>query len=91
MWPSLINTVMAERTLELASHQVQTNTTACGVDRMTKEIAKVEGELAKVKAKLADPTFTGKVPAAVLEDHRNREANGSAQLAKLQEMLKTLG
>jgi valyl-tRNA synthetase len=59
--------------------------------RMTKEIAKVETELGKVKAKLADPTFTGKVPAAVLEDHRTREANWSAQLAKLQEMLKTLG
>jgi len=59
--------------------------------RLQKEITKVETELEKVRAKLADPTFTGKVPAKVLEDHQQREAGWSEQLGKLQEMLKVLG
>ncbi len=59
--------------------------------RITKEITKVQDELAKVRAKLADPTFTGKVPAKVLEDHQQREAAWSDQHAKLTEMLKVLG
>jgi valyl-tRNA synthetase len=59
--------------------------------RVTKEIAKVESELGKVRAKLADENFTKKVPAKVLEDHQQREADWSAQLAKLQAMLAALG
>jgi valyl-tRNA synthetase len=59
--------------------------------RITKEITKVQDELAKVRAKLADPTFTGKVPAKVLEDHQQREAAWSEQHGKLEEMLKVLG
>jgi len=59
--------------------------------RLQKEIAKVEGELEKVRAKLADPTFTGKVPAKVLEDHQQREASWTEQHAKLMEMMKGAG
>jgi len=40
--------------------------------RITSEIGKVEAEIAKVSAKLADPNFVGKVPAAVLGEHRER-------------------
>ncbi len=59
--------------------------------RVSKEITKVEGELAKVRAKLADENFTGKVPAKVLDDHKQREADWSAQLEKLKGMLEALG
>jgi valyl-tRNA synthetase len=56
-----------------------------------KEVAKVESELEKVRAKLADTNFTSKVPQKVLDDHTQREADWSAQLAKLKTMLEALG
>ncbi|MDZ4401952.1 valine--tRNA ligase [Prosthecobacter sp.] len=59
--------------------------------RVGKEIAKVESELEKVRAKLADTNFTAKVPQKVLDDHTQREADWSAQLAKLKTMLEALG
>jgi valyl-tRNA synthetase len=59
--------------------------------RVTGEIAKVEEELTKVNAKLADPSFVEKVPAAVLEDHRQRHAKWSEKLETLKTTLKTLG
>jgi valyl-tRNA synthetase len=60
-------------------------------ERLKKEIAKVEDELAKVRAKLSDPNFAGKVPAKVLEDHRQREANWAGKLDQLQKMKEALG
>jgi valyl-tRNA synthetase len=59
--------------------------------RVTKEIAKVEAELAKVRAKLADENFAKKVPAKVLDEHKQREADWAAQLEKLKGMLDALG
>jgi valyl-tRNA synthetase len=59
--------------------------------RVGKEVAKVESELEKVRAKLADTNFTYKVPQKVLDDHTQREADWSAQLAKLKTMLEALG
>ena len=59
--------------------------------RVITEIAKVEEELNKVNAKLADPSFVEKVPAAVLEDHRQRHAKWSEKLETLNTTLKTLG
>ncbi|MDH4451761.1 MAG: valine--tRNA ligase [Verrucomicrobiota bacterium] len=59
--------------------------------RVGKEVAKVESELEKVRAKLADTNFTSKVPQKVLDDHTQREADWSAQLAKLKTMLEALG
>ena len=59
--------------------------------RISGEIVKVEAELTKVNAKLADPTFVEKVPAAVLEDHRQRHAKWSEKLETLKTTLKTLG
>jgi len=53
-------------------------------DRLTKEIAKVADELAKVRAKLSNPAFAGKVPAAVLEEHRSREASWAGKLTDLE-------
>ena len=58
--------------------------------RVTKEISKVEAELGKVKAKLADENFTSKVPQKVLDEHKQREDDWSAQLGKLKTMLEAL-
>jgi len=60
-------------------------------ERLKKEIAKVEDELAKVRTKLADPNFADKVPAKVLEDHRQREAGWAEKLARLKKMRESLG
>jgi valyl-tRNA synthetase len=59
-------------------------------ERLQKEIAKVEDELAKVRAKLANPAFAGKVPGAVLEEHRQREATWAEKLAQLAKMREAL-
>ncbi len=59
--------------------------------RLKKEIAKVEDELAKVRAKLANPSFAGKVPPAVLDEHRQRETSWAEKLAQLTKMSEALG
>ena len=40
--------------------------------RLGKELEKVRAEIGKVEAKLSNPAFTEKVPAKVLEEHRQR-------------------
>jgi len=60
-------------------------------ERLGKEIAKVESELEKVRAKLADPNFAGKVPAKVLDEHRQREATWAEKHAQLTKMRAALG
>lgn len=59
--------------------------------RIAAEITKVEAELVKVEAKLADTSFVEKVPANVLEDHRQRREKWSEKLETLKTTLKTLG
>ena len=59
--------------------------------RITGEITKVEQEITKVNAKLVDPNFTGKVPPAVLEEHRGRLAKWTEKMETLRATLKTLG
>jgi len=59
--------------------------------RIAAEITKVEAELIKVNAKLADQTFVDKVPAAVLEDHQQRQAKWTEKLVSLKASLQTLG
>ena len=41
-------------------------------ERLTKELEKIRSEIAKVEAKLANPAFTEKVPAKVLDEHNQR-------------------
>jgi len=52
-------------------------------DRLDKEIAKLENELRVVEAKLANALFVDKAPPAVVEEHRQRKADFSEQLAQL--------
>jgi valyl-tRNA synthetase len=59
--------------------------------RVGKEVAKVEAELEKVTAKLADENFTSKVPQKVLDEHQQRKTDWQEKLAKLREMLTALG
>jgi valyl-tRNA synthetase len=60
-------------------------------ERLTKELAKVESELEKVRAKLADENFAAKVPVKVLDEHRQREATWAEKLVQLQRMREALG
>jgi valyl-tRNA synthetase len=59
--------------------------------RIAAEITKVEAELIKVEAKLADTSFVEKVPANVLEDHRQRREKWSEKLETLKTTLQGLG
>jgi len=59
--------------------------------RIGKEIARLEGELVKVQAKLANEAFVAKVPPAVLEQERKRLTDFTATLEKLREQRVRLG
>ena len=52
-------------------------------DRLDKEIARLENELRVVEAKLSNRSFVDKAPPAVVEEHRQRRADFSEQLAQL--------
>ncbi len=43
--------------------------------RLARELEKAESEISKVEQKLANPNFTQKVPASVLEEHKKRLAD----------------
>jgi valyl-tRNA synthetase len=58
--------------------------------RLTKEAEKYRAEKAKVEAKLANPNFTGKVPASVLEEHRQRLVEWQTKLAQAERSLADL-
>jgi valyl-tRNA synthetase len=58
--------------------------------RLSKELEKVEGELAKVQEKLMNPAFTQKVPAAVLAEHQKRLSDGLEKRARIQAALADL-
>lgn len=55
--------------------------------RLTTEIQNVEAELVKVRSKLNNPAFVEKVPAAVLQEHRDREIKWQERLSSLQAMI----
>jgi valyl-tRNA synthetase len=56
-------------------------------DRLSKEISKLEAELATVRAKLSNRSFVERAPAAVVEEHRQRELNFAKKLDQLRERL----
>ena len=59
--------------------------------RIGKEIAKAENDLEAARRKLANPQFVDHAPAAVVAEHRQRQADAEAKVAKLREMLDALG
>ena len=58
--------------------------------RLGKEATRLESELVKVQAKLANETFVAKVPPAVLEQERKRLTEFTATLEKIREQLARL-
>ncbi len=58
--------------------------------RLGKELEKIAAEIEKVQAKLANPGFTEKVPAAVLAEHQTRLADWQSKRDRLQTALGNL-
>jgi valyl-tRNA synthetase len=59
--------------------------------RLGKEIAKVEAELATVRKKLANTNFVANAPPAIVAEHRQREKDFAQRLAQLERMRDSLG
>ena len=54
-------------------------------ERLDKEIARIEGEIRTVAAKLSNASFVDRAPAPIVEEHRERLKNFTAELAKLKQ------
>ncbi|HUN69872.1 MAG TPA: class I tRNA ligase family protein, partial [Burkholderiales bacterium] len=59
-------------------------------ERLKKEIARLEGEIVKARAKLGNAAFVDRAPAKVVEQERARLAGFEATLAKLRPQLDKL-
>jgi valyl-tRNA synthetase len=64
---------------------------AAEVARLDKEIGRLAGEIAKAEAKLANPSFVDKAPAAVVEQEKKRLAEFGATLEKVRSQRARLG
>ena len=53
--------------------------------RLDKEIARIEAEIRTVESKLKSESFVERAPAVVVEEHRKRAKDFSAQLTKLKQ------
>jgi valyl-tRNA synthetase len=60
-------------------------------ERLGKEITRIETEINKATAKLGNPSFVERAPAAVVEQERGRVAAFSDTLNKLREQITRLG
>jgi valyl-tRNA synthetase len=60
-------------------------------DRLSKESARLEGEIVKAKAKLGNASFVQRAPAQVVEQERARLAGFESTLAKVKQQLEKLG
>jgi valyl-tRNA synthetase len=59
--------------------------------RLQKEVKRLEGEIAKASAKLANPNFVDRAPPPVVAQERERLTSFEATLAKLKAQLDKLG
>jgi len=60
------------------------------IARLTKKVEEYTAEKTKVEQKLANPAFTQKVPAAVLQEHQQRLADWQEKLAQAKAALDAL-
>jgi len=58
--------------------------------RLSKEAARIEGEIAKASAKLSNESFVAKAPPAVIDQEKKRVADFGATLARLKDQLARL-
>jgi valyl-tRNA synthetase len=59
-------------------------------ERLSKEIARIEAEIAKANGKLSNESFVARAPAAVVAQEKERLANFSATIDKLREQFAKL-
>ena len=59
--------------------------------RLTKEAARLEGEIAKATGKLSNDAFVAKAPPAVIEQEKKRVADFTATVEKIRQQLQRLG
>jgi valyl-tRNA synthetase len=59
--------------------------------RLSKEAARLEGEITKANAKLSNEAFVAKAPPAVIDQEKKRVADFGATLIRIQEQLARLG
>jgi len=59
--------------------------------RLSKEIARIDGEITKANNKLSNEAFVAKAPAAVIEQEKKRIADFGATLTRLRDQLGRLG
>jgi valyl-tRNA synthetase len=65
--------------------------TAAEQARLTKELEKIEAEIAKAQQKLNNPNFTAKAPPHVLQEHQQRLAEWQAKRERAHNALAALG
>jgi valyl-tRNA synthetase len=58
--------------------------------RLSKEVARLEGEINKAHGKLSNEAFVAKAPPAVIEQERKRVADFEATLSKVTSQLAKL-
>mgnify|MGYP002138471938 CR=1 FL=1 len=59
--------------------------------RLSKEIARIDGEITKANNKLSNEAFVAKAPAAVIEQEKKRIADFGATLGRFRDQLTRLG